>query len=153
GIGLTDSSAAFNSRNPYAANKADYLNRIFSADVGDSFNRRGAYTVSFYHSTLNNTALIDAIMLDPVTLVDKPIRSTVVVPRHDVSGSGRIDYPISASHALTGSYQYLQSDRQNNGVGSYNLESRGSPSKNIQHQLRLSETGVLSPNVVTDTRF
>ncbi len=37
--GLTDSDAEFNSRNSYAANKADYLNRMFSANVGDSFKK------------------------------------------------------------------------------------------------------------------
>jgi len=38
-VGVTDSDAEFNSRNPYAANKADYLNRMFSANVGDSFKK------------------------------------------------------------------------------------------------------------------
>src|SRR5205823_4192747 len=52
-VGLTDSDAVFNSRNPYAANKADYVNRMFTASAGNSFNNRASYTFNFYHSTIN----------------------------------------------------------------------------------------------------
>src|SRR5438128_2128180 len=80
-FGLTDSDAAFNSRNPYARNKAGYLNRMFTANAGSSFKNRASYTLNFYHNIINNTALIDAVTLDPETLADTSVRSTVVVPR------------------------------------------------------------------------
>ena len=152
-IGLTDSDAAFNSRNPYAANKADYLNRMLTANAGGSLKARASYNFSFYRSTINNTALIDAVTLDPTTLVETPVRSTVVVPRDDISGMGRLDYQISTNHSFTSSYQRVRIHRDNNGVGRFSLESRGYSSQNVSNQLRLTETAVLSSNVVTETRF
>ena len=152
-LGLTDSDAAFNSRNPYATNKADYLNRMFTADAGDSFKNRASYTFNFYQNTINNTALIDAVTLSPATLAETPVRSTVVIPRDDVSGTGRLDYQISTNHTFVGSYRYLQSSRDNNGVGQYSLESLGYPSKITTSEVHLTETAALSSSMVTETRF
>jgi hypothetical protein len=151
--GLTESDAAFNSRNPYAENKADYMNRMFMADVGDSFKNRLSWTLNFYQNTINNTALIDAVTLDPATLAETPVRSTVVVPRNDVSVSGRLDYQFSASNSLMGSYRFLRSDKDNNGVGAYSLVSRGYASSSNTSELHLMDTAILSTRVVTDTRF
>jgi hypothetical protein len=152
-IGLTDSNASFNSRNPYAANKADYLNRLFTANAGDSVNNRAFWTISLYQNTINNTALINAVTLDPGTLTELPVRSSVVIPRDDISGTGRFDYRFATNHTLTGGYRSLRSHRDDNGVGQYNLESRGYPSRNSTQQAHLTETAIFGKSVVTDTRF
>lgn len=124
--GLTDSHAAFNSRNPYAQNKADYVNRLFTANAGDSIGKKFAWTLNFFQNTIDNTALINAVTLNPVTLAETPVRSTVVVPRSDILFGGRLDYQLSASNSLMGTYRYyLRSGKDNNGVGAYSLVSRG----------------------------
>ena len=152
-IGLTDSDVVFNSRNPYAANKADYVNRMFTATAGNSFNKRGSYSFNFYRSIINNTTLINAITLDPVSLAETPVRATVVVPRTDISASGRLDEQISPNNTFMGGYRHFLSHQDNNGIGQYSLESRAYPSENTINEVRLSETAVLSSNVVADTRF
>jgi hypothetical protein len=152
-VGLTDSDAVFNSRNPYAANKADYVNRMFTATAGSSFRHRGSYSFNFYRNTINNTTLINAVYLDPSTLTEIPIRSTVVVPRTEYSGTGRLDAQISSNNTVTGSYRHLRGSRENNGVGQYSLLSRGYPSEDTMHELRVAETSVLSATVVAETRF
>jgi len=152
-LGLTDSDAWFNSRNPYAANKADYVNRMFTANLGGSLLHRLSWTVNFYRSTINNTALIDAVTLSPGTLTPLPVQTTVVTPRTDISGSVRIDYQIAANHTLTASWLHLLSDRANNGIGQYSLVSRAYSSENSRDDVHLTESSVLSNNAVTDVRF
>ncbi|HEX4276325.1 MAG TPA: TonB-dependent receptor, partial [Bryobacteraceae bacterium] len=153
GFGLTDSDAYFNSRNPYAANKADYLNRMFTGNLGGPLSKRASFLLNFSHSTIDNTALINAVTLDPITLADTPVRSTVVTPRGDINGSARLDYQISANNTFTGSYQYYLSNRDNNGVGQYGLPSREYSSEISRHDIRLSETAILNASAVTDTKF
>jgi Carboxypeptidase regulatory-like domain len=152
-VGMTESTAYFNSRNPYAANKADYLNRMFTGNAAGSFFHRLSYTFNFYQSTINNTALINAVTLNPATLEEVPVRATVVTPRTDYSGTGRIDYQISPNNTFTGSYLHLSSDRDNNGIGQYSLPSRAYSSENSTDQIRLVESSVLGANAVTDARF
>jgi hypothetical protein len=152
GAGFTDSDAIFNSRNPYAENKADYVNRMYTANAGDSIKNRASWTASFYQNTIDNTALIDAVTLDPATLAESPVRTTVVIPRSDVSGMGRLDYQLSTNNTLTGTWRYLRSDQDNNGVGQYSLPSRGFSSETTANEVHLRETATLSSSMVTDTR-
>jgi hypothetical protein len=153
GIGMTDSDAIFNSRNPYAANKAAYVNRMFTGNLGGPLGHRTSYLFNFSQSTINNTALIDAVTLDPATLATTPVRSTVVTPRSDINGSARLDRQLSASNTLTGSYQYYHSNRENNGIGQYSLTSREYSSENARHDVRLTETAILNSSAVTETKF
>jgi len=153
GVGLTDSDAFFNSRNPYAANKADYVNRAFSANLGGALSHKASFLLNFTRNIINNAALIDAVTLDTSTLESVPVRSSVVTPRTDLNGTARFDYQISTNHTFTGSYQYFLSNRDNNGIGGYSLTSREYSSENDRHDVRLAETAVLSPSAVTDTKF
>jgi hypothetical protein len=152
-MGLTDSDAYFNSRNPYALNKADYVNRMWTANIGSSLFHKLSWSANFYRSTINNTALIDAVTLNPTTLAETPVQSTVVTPRTDISGTARIDYQISTNHTFTGTWLHLLSNRDDNGIGQYSLVSRAYSSENSRDDVHLSESAVLSSSVVTDTRF
>jgi hypothetical protein len=153
GVGLTDSDAFFNSRNPYADNKADYVNRMFTANLGGPLSHRASFLVNFYHSTINNTALINAVTLNPTTLAEIPIQSSVLTPRADISGNARLDYQITPNQTFTGSYQYYLSNRDNNGIGAYSLVSREYNNEQTRHDVRLTETAVLNSNIVTETKF
>jgi hypothetical protein len=153
GLGLTDSDAFFNSRNPYAANKPGYVNRLIQANLAGPLGRRASYLVNFAQRTIDNTALINAVTLDPTTLIERPIRSSVLTPRDDYTGNARFDYQISTNNTFTGNYQYYRSDRDNNGIGQYSLVSREYSNEQSRHDVRLTETAVLNSSTVTDTKF
>ncbi|HWF11714.1 MAG TPA: carboxypeptidase regulatory-like domain-containing protein [Bryobacteraceae bacterium] len=157
GIGLTDSDALFNSRNPYTTNKADYVNRMFTGNLGGPlggpFKKKASFLLNFTHSTIDNTASINAVTLDPATLAAVPVQSSVVTPRADINGNARFDYQISNNHTFTGSYQYYLSNRDNNGIGGYSLTSREYSNEITRHDIRLGETAVLSATAVTETKF
>src|SRR5262249_10205877 len=119
----------------------------------NSFRKRASYTFDFYHNTINNTALINAVTLNTATLQPVPVQTTVVVPRDDISGTGRLDYQISAAHTVTGSYRYLLQHRSNNGIGQYSLQSRAFSSKTPLRELHMTETATLSSSAVTTTRL
>ncbi len=151
--GLTDSNALFNSRNPYADNKADYVNRIFTGNIAGPITKKSSFNLNFQRNTIDNTALINAVTIDPSTLAQVPVRETVVTPRADIDSSARLDDQLSTNNTLTGTYRYYLSNRDNNGIGQYNLLSRAYSSENTRQEIRLTETAVLSSSVVNDTRF
>ena len=55
--GLTDSDALFNSRNPYAENKADYVNRIVTGNLAGPVTKKSSFNLNFQRNIINNTAL------------------------------------------------------------------------------------------------
>jgi hypothetical protein len=53
-FGLFDSDAYFNSRNPYADNKADYSNRFFWGNIGTAIARRATVSFNFELQRINS---------------------------------------------------------------------------------------------------
>jgi len=153
GLGLNDSDAFFNSRNPYATNKPAYVNRMFTGNLGGPINKHVSFLLNFSHSKIDSTALINAVTLDPATLAEVPVQTAVITPRSDYNGSARIDYQISTNNSFTGSYQNYRSGRDNNGIGQYSLTSREYSSEIMRHDVRLAETAVLNSSVVTETKL
>jgi hypothetical protein len=151
-FGLFDSDAYFNSRNPYADNKADYSNRFFFASVSGAISKRATFYFNGEIERLNTDALIHAVSLDPVTLADSPVRATVLMPSHQLDLEPRLDYQLSTNHTLTVRWDYSQGSHDNNGIGQYSLLSRAYDSDNAAHEIRVTETAILSPKAVNDTR-
>jgi len=150
---LTDSDAFFNSRNPYAANKADYVNRAFNESVGGSIAKKISWSLSSNQNKVNTDAIIHAVTLDPATFLSSPVEESVLTPRNNDSGTGRIDYQITANHTATGRYTYNRNDRDNSGIGGYSLLSRAYSGEGNSQELQLSETAVLSPALASETRL
>lgn len=152
-FGVNDSDAIFNSRNPYAENKADYSNLSYTGNLSGSISRRASFFLNFDRSRLNNNALITAETLNETTLAQVPVRRTVLTPRQDVNGSARIDYQLSTNHTLIGRFNVLNSNQENNGIGKYNLLSRAYGSDSRNYELQFTETAILNPNTVNETRL
>ena len=151
--GLTDSDAIFNSRNPYAENKADYVNRIVSGNLAGPVTKGSSFNLNFQRNIIDNTALINAVTLDPSSFAQVPVRETVVTPRTDIDSNGRFDTQLNANNTLTGTFREYLSDRANNGIGQFSLISRAYSSEVRREEVRLSETAILSTSVVNDTKF
>ncbi len=150
---LYDSDSFFNSRNPYAANKADYVNRMWTASVAGPLNKKTSYSVSFYPSTVNNTALIHAVTLDPATLQSVPVNATVTTPQSNLNGFGRVDTQLTTNNTFTARYQKSFNMRDNNGIGQYSLTSREFSSQYSRDDMQFTETYIPNASTSLETRF
>ena len=150
---LTDSDAFFNSRNPFAANKAAYVNRAFNETLSGSIAHKLSWTLNANQNKVDTDAIIHALTLDPITFAQVPVDQSVLTPRDNFAGTGRVDYQISTNHSATARYTYTRNDRQDNGVGAYTLASRGYGSEGSAQELQLSETAVINPAMATETRL
>jgi hypothetical protein len=146
-FGLFDSDAYFNSRNPYAENKADYSNRFFYANVSGAISKRATFYINLELDRQNNNALINAVTLDG------PVRATVLTPAYDREIQPRIDYQLSTNHTLTARYDFEATQHKNSGIGKYDLPARAYTGQDRLHVMRITETAVLSPRAVNDIRI
>ncbi len=150
---LTDSDALFNSRNPFAANKAAYVNRAVNETVSDSFRKKLTWTLNAFQNTVDTDAIIHAVTLDPTLLTPVNLDESVETPRHNYSGTARADFQINGNNTATARYTYNRTDRENNGLGGYLLPSRAYGSEGSSKELQVSETAVISPTLATETRL
>jgi hypothetical protein len=65
----------------------------------------------------------------------------------------RIDYQLSTNNTLTARYSFEKRNQIANGVGQFSLPSQAYNSDNTEQQFQLSETAVLGPRAVNETRF
>jgi len=152
GFGLNDSDAYFNSRNPYAVNKADYVNRFINGNFAGPLGHRTSFFFNFFDQTINTDALINAITLDS-SLRPLAVERTVTTPRHRYLFNPRVDFQVSKNVTLTVRLQTNNGDSDNQGIGQYSLTSRAYNVSNSYQDLQATLTSILSPTIVNDLRF
>ncbi|HEY1339683.1 MAG TPA: carboxypeptidase regulatory-like domain-containing protein [Bryobacteraceae bacterium] len=152
-----DSDALFNSRNPLVTNKPDFSSRMFGGNVGGPLNKHTSFFMDFNRRQITDNTLVTAQFLDPATLAVVPINQAYVTPNTRTEIGPRLDWQISTNHTLTGRFQYGWNSFQNRGIGGYNLPPPYSQMaydvNGTNLNLTLTETAVLSPKVVNETRF
>src|SRR5688572_12778710 len=144
---------SFNSRNPFALNKPPFQIRGFEADIsGPIIKNRASYFADFEYERMNNNSLINAMVLDP-NFNEVPLQLAVLVPDKSMEFSPRFDISLSENHTLMGRYFFESSETTNAGLGGFDLPSRAYSTSDREHTVRITDTLVISPTFVTETRF
>src|SRR5262245_2826712 len=150
---FTFNNQSLNSRNPFVQNKPDFMLRNY----GGSFNgplvaKKATFFVNFFKRDIDDNAIINATILDP-NLNEVAFSQAVVTPRRSSEVSPRIDYQLSKNNTLVARYSYSHNAVDNAGLGGFSLPSTAFSSTNTDHTFQLTETSILSPYVVNETRF
>jgi hypothetical protein len=155
---FNDTDSALDSRNPFASNKPDYSNRMISANVGGPINKKSSFFLDLNQRNIEDNAITHAVYFDPITSSQFPINTSVVTPSGFTSISPRLDYQLSTNNTLTVRMEERVNSHQNAGLGGtylpppYNAERAYDTSGNAQN-LMITETAILNPKVVNETRF
>jgi hypothetical protein len=154
---LNDSDAVFDSRNPFASNKPDYSYRQYGGYVGGPLNKRASYFLDFNERDITNNAITHAIYFDPSSFVASPINTAVVTPQMNRTIAPRVDYQLTTNNTLTVRFEERMGYNNNSGLGGYRLPapyaSLGYNTNFNTQNLMATETAVLTPKVVNETRF
>lgn len=144
---------SFNSRNPYAANRPPFQLRTFEGDVsGPLIKKRASFFIDAERQSIDNNALINAQILDQNLNVVR-FQRAVLTPSLGIEINPRVDLQINEKNSLTVRYGYSRDTQRNAGLGGFDLLSRVYNTIGSEHSLRFSETAILSPTVVNESRF
>jgi hypothetical protein len=144
---------ALNSRNPFAPTRAPYAWRLFGGNLGGPIRRnKSSFFVDFERREVQDNALINAVILDP-SLSITPFRRSIVVPQQRMTLSPRLDFQLNPLNTLMARYSFTSFKQQKIGVGQFALESQAVDNNNIEHTIQVSESSVLSPALIDETRF
>jgi hypothetical protein len=136
----------WNSRNPYAAQKAPLLLNESENNVSGPLGKRASFTFDLQRHAVDNGAIINAVLpTGPFTGVNK-------TPQRRFRVNPRVDYQLSQNHTLSLRYTYTGSDIQDFGIGGFNLVSRGYEVKNTYNTFQASETAIAG-TTVNELRF
>ena len=146
-------SSAFNSQwNPFHTDQPSYHSEIVNGNISGPLGKKASFFFNVFRRDINQNSLIDATVLDsnfnPVEFsqaVPNPMTHTSISPRFDVQ--------LGQNNTLTARYEFEQNNRQNQGLGQFSLVSQAYNQNQTEHELQLSDTQVISTNVVNETRF
>lgn len=144
---------SLNSRNPFAANRAPSQLRFFGGNISGPVQKgKSSFFLDISNRDVDNNAVINALVLDP-NLNPITFREDVQIPNRRFSLSPRFDYQLNDSNTLVLRYSFTKASVENQGVGDLSLPSRAYNTRNTEHEFRLTETMIINPTTVNETRF
>ena len=144
-----------NSRDPLLpqSTRPPYQVQFYGLDLtGPLKANKASFTLDAEHRDISDNALILATTLDS-NLNPVPISEAVATPQTRTTISSRLDYAINANNSLMLRYQHVGIGMTNEGVGGFNLPSRAYDETSTENTIQATETAILNPKIVNETRF
>ena len=144
---------SLNSRNPFAANRAPTQSRNYGGNISGPIQKgKASYSLEVNNRDNDNNAIINAEILDPsLNIVN--FRRDVRQPTKRFSIAPRFDLAINAKNTLVARYSFTGTSSDNQGIGDTSLPTRVYKTTSRENELRLTETMIINPKTVNETRF
>jgi hypothetical protein len=142
----------WNTRNPYSPEKAHFLLNEFEGDAGGPITRRSSFTLNAQRNMVDNGSITNAVIVNQQTFALQPFASVLVTPGRFTNLSPRVDYRLGENNTLTFRYGFTHSDVRDNGIGAFDLTSRGYHTQFTHQTVQAADT-VLIGKIVNETRF
>lgn len=152
---------SLNSRDPFSERRAPFQLRSYGGNVSGPIQKgKSSFFIDFDRRETDGNSIINAQFIEPTTFDIVRINRTLVVPRRNTSFSPRLDYQLNPTNTLVARYRYSRTDTDNQGVGDFSLDidpffglDRTNSRESVGHGFQLTETAILSPTVINETRF
>ena len=152
--------SVFNSQNPIlnsnrrpgeaALQQPSYYSYNFNANVGGPLNKRSSYFLSSFIRNNQNQSIVDAV--DPAD-VSSTLNEAISNPSSRIDISPRFDIALSKSNTLTIRDEFFRAVQTNAGLSALTLPEQAYNTHNLENTLQVSDSLVLSKNLVDDIRF
>jgi hypothetical protein len=154
--GFNFNDESFNSRNPFvtrSSKRTPFQYRQYSFNLsGPLIARKMSYFFDFNRNETDDNELVRATVLDSnFNIVDAG--QTFLVPRRGTNFGTRIDYAINPNNTLVGRYNFNRFRTTNQGIGGFSLPERAYDSVSTFQSFQLTETAILNPSTINETRF
>ncbi len=144
-----------NSRSPLltTSTRAPYGNKIEGFNLSGPLKKnKASLSFDFDRRDITENAFVDATTLNSSLLPQSVIQS-IVTPQARMNMSPRLDYTINQKNTLVVRYQYTTIGLSDAGVGAFNLPSQGYKSTTGEQTVQATETAVISPTLINESRF
>jgi hypothetical protein len=147
---------SLNSRNPFQINsskRSPYQQRQIGANFSGPLKKgKASFFLEFNNNGTDDNELIRATVLD-AAFNPVQIGAIILSPRRFTNFSPRVDYAINSRNTLVARYSYNRNVLSNLGVGGTSLPERGFDQASSSQVFQLTETAVLNPTTINETRF
>ncbi len=150
-IAYNFADAFWNSRNPYAVQKAPLLLNESENSGGGPLGKRASFTLDLERQAVDNGAIVNGVVLNP-QLIPGPFTAVNNTPQRRFRITPRIDYQLNEKNTLSVRYTFTNASIQDFGIGGFDLVSRGYHVQNRYNTVQAVET-LVAGTVVNEVRF
>ena len=147
---FNDNNSIFNALNPFAAQTPSYQTELFNGSVSGPLSKTASFFFNAERRNINDPSVVN-VPFDPLT--GGPFSQAFPNSRTRTNISPRIDLQLGQNNTLMIRYQFTRNNESNDGVGQFALPSQAYNVANTEQTLQISDTQILSKNVVNETRF
>jgi hypothetical protein len=152
----TFNDESLNARNPVlqSPKRPPFQFRQFGGNLsGTIVPKKASFFFDIERGETDDNDLVNATILDPVTLDPTGFNTAVLTPARRFNMSPRFDFALNRNHTLVARYSFFQNELRNQGVSQFALPERAYDVNTHSHQLQLTETAILNKTTVNETRF
>ncbi|HEV8158076.1 MAG TPA: carboxypeptidase regulatory-like domain-containing protein, partial [Pyrinomonadaceae bacterium] len=150
---LNFNDESLNSRNPFASNRASSQFRFYGGSVSGPIQKgKSSFFLDISKREIDNGAVVNALILDPSFNII-PFQEEFRIPNRRFSFSPRFDYQLNDKNTLVVRYSYTKFSTDNQGIGDTSLPTRAFQTNNTENEIRFTETMIINPKTVNETRF
>jgi hypothetical protein len=146
---FNDNHSFMDALNPFAATEPDFSTQMLSGNVGGPLGKKLSYQINAERRNINEAAVVFPAAFGAA---NQPVIG-VLNPRVRTNVSARFDYQLSASNTLMARYQFTRNHEENNGISQLALPSQGFNQTGNENEIQISDTQILSPHAINETRF
>jgi hypothetical protein len=145
---------SLNSRNPFTSTRAPYQQRGYSGGLsGPIIKKRASFSVYFNRYLSDANSIVNATVLDPVTLKPVTVNESFVTPDVNHYGNARFDFKVNKKHTVVSRFSYNQSKQDLQGVGGFALPTRAYRGNRSNFIVQVTETAMINEKTINETRF
>lgn len=146
---FNDNHSFMDALNPFASTEPDFSTQMVSGNVGGPLGKKLSYQINAERRNINEATVV---LPAAFAAANVPVIG-VLNPRVRTNVSARFDYQVSASNTLMARYQFTHNNEQNDGIAQLTLPSQGYNQTGNENEIQISDTQILSPHAVNETRF
>jgi len=152
---LDGNSSAFDALSPFEPNQPSFHSELFNGSLSGPLSKKASFFFTAQVRQVNDSNIVTAVV--PSTADPNPTSAnfTRAVPNPEtrINIGPRLDFQLTPSNTLTVRYQYYRESETNDGIGVFSLPTQAYNTTSTEHTVQISDTQVVSANVVNETRF
>ncbi|HLJ86464.1 MAG TPA: carboxypeptidase regulatory-like domain-containing protein [Candidatus Angelobacter sp.] len=149
---FNDNNSIFNAQNPFAGVQPGYQSEIVNGNLGGPLGKKASFFFNIERRNINEISASNGTNLD-TSFEDVGFANAITNPRVRTNLGPRLDFQLGASNTLTTRYQFTDNKETSDGIGTFSLASQAYNQSSQEHSFQISDTQVLSPRAVNETRF
>ena len=152
---VNGNSSAFDALSPFAPDQPPFHSELFNGSLSGPLGKKASFFFTAQVRDINDSSIVNAVV--PTTADPNPTTAnfTQAVPSQQtrINLGPRLDFQLTPSNTLTVRYQYFRDSQNNDGIGQFSLPSQAYNSVSTEDTVQISDTQVVSANIVNETRF